>query len=71
MCHETTVRGWAQLESSDTLGVECGITQWSSKAFNQPVFVSFAVWTTPLVVVRLCPSQETSIWERTRPNEDL
>ena len=33
-CHETTVRGWTRLESSDIPGVECGIALSVLMAFD-------------------------------------
>ena len=70
-CHNTTDRGWTQLESSGIPGIERDIALSAWMAFCFPVFIVLVVCARLLVAVDLCPSQETSTRETMKPDEDL
>ena len=71
-CHETTVRGLAQLEpASGILGIECDTIQSALMACSQPACNVLVVLTRLLFIVCLCPSQGTSTQGKRRPSEDL
>ena len=70
-CHNTTDRGWTQLESSGILGVKCGTTLSAWTAFDWPVFIILVVYARLLVVVRLYPDEGTNNWDKRRASEVL